>query len=62
MPIMGLTACLGDMLPDILCKCKARCTFIGFVQRSPDSAQGASRQLKRNQAFAYHLLTKDYGE
>jgi hypothetical protein len=35
LPITVLTCVLSDMLPDNMCKCKARCTFIGTVHRSP---------------------------
>ena len=31
----GVNGVLKDMLPDILCKCKTRCTFIRFVHRPP---------------------------
>ena len=62
MPITVLTACLSDMLPDNMCKCKARCTFIRIVHRSPYDLRGATRQLKRIQTLAHHLLAQDYSE
>jgi len=32
-PALVFMPCLMSMLPDILCKCKAGCTFIRFVHR-----------------------------
>ena len=30
----GVNCVLKDMLPDIMCKCKTRCTFIRFARSS----------------------------
>ena len=40
MPITMFNRVLTAMLPDILCKCKARCTFICFVHRISVEAHG----------------------
>ena len=53
LPITMVNRVLTDMLPDILCKCKTRCTFIRMVHRSPYRHTGASRQPHRTR----HLLT-----
>ena len=62
MPITFVNCVLSDMLPDNMCKCKARCTFIRTVHRSPYRPTGATRQLKRIQTLAHHLLIQDYSE
>jgi hypothetical protein len=62
LPIRVLTCVLSAMLPDNMCKCKTRCTFIRFVHRSPYRRTGATRQLKRIQTLAHHLLSVDYSE
>jgi len=53
---------LEDMLPDILCKCKTRCTFIRFVHRPPSRRIGAGGQAERIRQLAHQLLTGDYSE
>ena len=35
LPVTMFNRVLTDMLPDILCKCKTRCTFIRTVHSSP---------------------------
>ena len=62
MPITVVNCVLKDMLPDILCKCKTRCTFIRFVHRSPDRRTGAGGQAERIRQLAYQSLTEDYSE
>src|SRR5690349_2392417 len=46
----GVNCVLEDMLPDILCKCKTRCTFIRFVHRSPVRRTGGRQAGGTHQA------------
>src|ERR1700746_3891157 len=46
----GVNCVLEDMLPDILCKCKTRCTFIRFVHRSPNRRTGGRQTGRTYQA------------
>src|SRR5580658_1588416 len=42
----GVNCVLRDMLPDNMCKCKTKCTFIRSVHRSPYSRTGGHQTVE----------------